>query len=457
MPTRLPRRYCLLLLAACTPEPIGPDPTDPDPIDTQPADTEAPTAGVPKVLLVVLDDIGIEQLNPYRAALRLSEDAPPTPHLQQLADEGVTFLQAWGAPTCSAMRAGLLTGRHPFRTGVGAALGPRDDGLPSSELTFAEHLAGLADTALIGKWHLGYTAATGGAATPNEQGFDHYAGLLAGEPEDYFAWVLTEDGVDQGVQTTYAPTWTVDHALSWMQARDPSRPWLLQVAFNLAHTPLHAPPDDLHTASLPVAAGETCDDAVPACFDAMVEAADHELGRLLQATGEDVTVIVVGDNGTSREFIDSPFSRRHAKGTVYEGGVRVPLIVAGRGVARVGEVEAGLVQTLDLFSTVIELLGAAPPGDVDARSLVALLAGADGATPREVLYAEQFSGADLSSSDLALRDAGHLVVRRAEGAGTECYDLQTDPDAGEDLLEGVSPPARCGELEALMEAVREEG
>jgi arylsulfatase B len=434
-----------IALVAC-----GTSPTAPDPDDTVLDEIQ-----VPKVLLVVLDDLGVDQVNTYLGALDLPEDAPATPHLQALADEGLTFLHAWGSPTCSAMRAALLTGRHAFRTGVGTALGPREEGLPADELTFAEHLGDPVDTALIGKWHLGHTAATGGDETPNAQGFDHYAGLLAGEPEDYFAWNLVEDGVDQGLQTTYATSWVVDHALSWMQARDQEQPWLLEVAFNLVHTPLHAPPDDLHTGTLPVAAGEACAEDAVACFDAMVEAADHELGRLLDGTGDDVTVIVVGDNGTSRTFIDAPFSRRHAKGTVYEGGVRVPLIVAGAGVARIGAVETGLVQTLDLFSTVIELLGGTPPDDVDARSLVPLLRDEAGATAREVLYTEQFTGGDPTTSDLALRDAGHLVVRRAEGAGTECYDLIADPDTERDLVDGASTPGRCAELEALMDAVRE--
>lgn len=447
----------LLALIACTTD--GAVVLDKDVVDSdlratdEPlTDSNAPAITVPHILLIVLDDVGIDQVGTYRTALGLPNDGPPMPALDALAAEGVTFLNAWASPTCSPTRAGLLTGRHSFRTGVGTALGPRDLGLPTAETTFAELLDGIATTALIGKWHLGSTAATGGLATPNAQGFDHFAGLLGGAPQDDVAWTLVEDGVDRGIQSAYALTWKIDHALAWIADQPTTEPWVLTVSLNAAHTPLHAPPDALHTQSLPVAAGTACADNAAICFRAMVQAADTEIGRLLDSIDDDVTVIFVGDNGTSGLWIDAPFSRMHAKGSVYEGGLRVPLIIAGPGVTRRGVVESTLVQSLDLFATILAGTGVTPPDNVDAIDLTPWLTGTT-ATGRAFLYGEQFD-ATPDVSDQALRDADHLVVRRAASAGPECYDLSIDPDSTTDLYVPSSPPARCDALLAELDAVR---
>ena len=128
----------------------------------------------------------------------------------------------------------------------------------------------------------------------------------------------------------------------------------------------------------------------------MLEAMDYEMGRLLDALPKDVrenmTVIFVGDNGTPPQAAQEPFQRRRAKGTVFEGGIHVPMVVAGAGVTRKGEREPALINTVDLFATVADLAGADGERINDAVSFKSLLSGTQGPR-REFAYAEFFGSA----------------------------------------------------------------
>jgi len=350
------------------------------------------------VLILVADDLGQDQLGLYGWT-----DAAPTPNLAALAAGGVLFWNAWALPTCSPTRATLQTGRHAFRTGIGAVIpahggGP---GLPLDEVTLPELLdlgtGGAYAHAAIGKWHLG-TSRVGGDLAPNQAGYAHFAGSLEGQIERYDHWRRVEDGVAAHT-SRYATSVCVDDALAWIHAQ--SRPWLCVVSFQAPHAPFHRPPAGLHTQALPAAdPRENCGDAGgdPRPFvRAAVQALDTEIGRLLVGLPSGAlartTVFFLGDNG-SESCIARPPTTNRAKGTLYESGLRVPFLAAGRGVTARGTSTA-LVGVVDLFATVAELAGidlaATLPGHVlDSVSLVPCLADRR-ARVRTWLHAEAFA------------------------------------------------------------------
>lgn len=417
------------------------------------------TGGESNILLIVLDDVGIDAVNLYRAELGLEETGPSMPEFEALAADGVLFLNAWSNPVCSPTRAGIHTGKYAFRTGVGDALSSADDGLSLDEITLPELIGDTYETALIGKWHLGETEATGGLGSPNEHGWGHYHGPVSGDIDDYFAWQEIEDGVDNGINTEYALSWKVDRAIEWISGQDGSKPWMLMLALNAPHTPFHAPPSGLHAQTLTTVEGETCgEDEEQACYFAMIEAADTEIGRLVDALGthaDNTTIIVIGDNGAPRSVVSDPFTRTHAKGSVYAGGVHVPFLISGSEVTSGGRTEAGLVQTLDLFTTIVRLAGGDPSTGTDGVTLVPYIKNRTPNSARTYLLTEKFDDGDTSAADLAIRNANFSVVVPA-GGSAECYRLANDTNQENDLNAGDSPPDICATLEARITSIRGE-
>lgn len=360
--------------------------------------SSTPTTEHGNVLVLVADDLGVEQL----ACYGYGQPTAPTPHLDQMAASGVRFLDAWSQPVCTPTRATLQTGRYGFRTGLGEVIHPDGNGvgLALSEVTLPEMLdlgtGGAYAHAMIGKWHLG-TPATGGALAPNLAGYGHFAGSLEGQIERYDRWWRVVDGVG-AYHFKYATSTNVDDALVWIYAQQ--RPWLCVVSFQAPHAPFHRPPASLHTQNLPPGVPpDSCTapgpDPLP-FYHAAVEAMDTEIGRLLASLPsgerEHTTVLFVGDNGTPDCIVRAPFSS--SKGSLYEGGVHVPLIVSGLGVTAPG-VSPALVNTSDLFATVADLAGvdlaATLPGvQLDSVSFAPCLTD-PGARPRDWIYAESFT------------------------------------------------------------------
>lgn len=448
----------------------------------------------PNILLIIGDDMGVEAFASYG----LSEDAPATPALDRLAGDGVRFTNFWAQPVCSPTRATVITGRYGFRTGIGRPVGggpmppapevpagspaeSRNEPNPASaedralprpfllpdEFTLPMALKGDTDpgyaTAAFGKWHL---AGPGNGWTdhPNLAGFDHFAGLMGGGPESYFAWRKVVDGEVVGT-VGYAPEDKVNDAIAWLDGRG-DEPWLLWFAFNLAHTPMHVPPKEYRHSDFSDASagGELPRESWRAAFEAMLEAMDTQIGRLLAGLSPEVRVntyvIFMGDNGTWGPVIGPPFRDGRAKGTVYEGGVSVPLIVTGPGVARGGVSEA-LVNSTDLFATIMEMAGLdsdrAVPEHVTHDSVSFLDALSDPAAPsrREWLYADEFFGGfdGVETADYAMRNHRYKLVR-FEG-DEEFYDLREDPYEHVNLLESGLTGQEQLEFETLRRQVHE--
>lgn len=383
--------------------------------------------------MVVADDLGVDRVGVYAE----NPDPGRTPTIDRLArQKGVWFRNAWSNPTCSPTRAMLLTGRYSFRTGVGmiTTRSSPNPGLDPAEVLLPEALG--VQSFVAGKWHLATESM--GSDHPQQAGFDHHAGSLfnIGNQNTYYDWPKTVDGVTSQ-ETTYATTDTVDEALSALASFDPAQPWFLLISFNAPHKPLHAPPTGLHSYDL---TGDP-DDSPADHFKAMVEAMDSELGRLLQQVNLATTTLVfLGDNGTERLGVTAPQDPDKAKATMYEGGLNVPLIVAGRGVTGRGEVPDALVGVTDVFATVLELSGAASETPADSVSLVPYLADPFQPSIRPWAYAENFrpNGTGVSGPwqirRRAIRDGRYKLIR-VQGAADEFYDLQEDPFELLDLVE----------------------
>jgi arylsulfatase B len=394
-------------------------------------------AQTPNTLLIVADDVGVDAIGCYG----LGTSPPPTPNIDALAARGVRFANAQSCPLCSPTRASILTGRHGFRTGVGAALGTNAPGLAAGEVLLPELLTPTGvHTALVGKWHLGDDQ---GASTPLVEGFGEFTGTMQGAVADYYRWPKVQNG-QTAFETTYATTDLVDEALACVGRT--GGPWFVMLSFHAGHTPLHAPPAHLHTQSL--AGLDPSTSPIP-FFRAMVQAMDREIGRLLAGipatTLAQTNIVFLGDNGSARPTVAAPFDPNRAKGTIYQGGVHVPCIVAGPAVGGSPRVEAGLLHAVDLFATLAGLQG------VDARAAVPATVPLDGIDQRARLasagaalrtfgYTQGFTGtaAMTNPGDTeAMRDARFELLRFRQAGGTvreELYDLANDPWETTDLL-----------------------
>jgi arylsulfatase A-like enzyme len=362
------------------------------------ASGSAPPPLGPNVLIVLLDDVGIDKIAGYGAV-----SPAITPTIDSLAATGITFEHTYARPVCSPGRASLLTGRHGRRTGI--AINFHEDQpweLGTEQITLPE-LVDLSpyyqyQTSFAGKWHLATEVSPSGLAHPLVQGWDWYSGpfanlyTLATGYLSYFQWRKVVDGAVVDT-TTYATTDTFDDAIARVGVM--TEPWMLMVSTNAAHAPMEAPPVEL-TPTLP-AAGDGYTSRL------MIGAVDTELARLLAAIPADVlartAIVVTADNGTYKPAVQEWVEPKRAKGTLFDGGVRVPMIISGAGVGAPGTRSAAMVDLNDLFPTVAGWVGvdlaAIPsvldddaPYAIDGLDLAPLLADPAASWGRQYAYSE---------------------------------------------------------------------
>jgi arylsulfatase A-like enzyme len=356
------------------------------------------------ILLLIADDLGADSF-PLTATVGAS--LPPMPNIAALKNSGVLFRNAHSHPTCSPTRASILTGRHPFRTGIGAQLtGATSPQLQASEFTLPEAFAANSELgyslAMFGKWHLNSGAGTND--TPRTiGGWPHFAGTITGALPDYSSWTKITNGVSTAT-TNYATTDTADDLIAWITSRPVGTPWFAWAAFHSPHAPLHVPPAGLHTYGTPTTNRTQ--------YEAMCQALDTEVGRVLANVNLATTnVIFLGDNGTPQNVIQTPYNAAHSKETLYEGGTRVPMIIAGPAVVSPNRDSSVPVNCADLYATVLELAGidvtatqpAANP--IDAKSLLPIL--------KNTTDIERTAFSQMFSSELATSVSGRVVTDSA--------------------------------------------
>lgn len=383
-----------------------------------------PAFSAPKnILLIIADDYGVDSSALYNSTAN-GATLPPTPNIQSLVTNGIVFRNAYANPVCSPTRSCILTGQHGFRTGVGDIV-DMGAALTAAAFTLPEAMTNSATghhLSQFGKWHL-----ASGPNTPRTVGgWTNYAGNLVGAIANYTNWNKTVNGTSTAGNTNYATTDLVNDAVSWINARG-TNAWFVWAAFNAPHSPFHSPPQSL-CPSYPL---NTLTNNRRR-FEAMTEAMDTEIGRLLASVDRINThIIFIGDNGTPGSIIAPPYSTSRGKDTLYEGGIHVPLIISSRDVVSPNRTNDTPVNTVDLFATILELAGtsvtAAVPSSVkiDSQSLVPLLTGTNTISRRA--YSEVFGPSVAATvGGRALRDSRYKLIHFSNGT-EEFYDLETDP------------------------------
>lgn len=399
----------------------------------------APTNGstrTPNVLVVLADDFNWTDL-----------ELVPTPTLDALADRGMTFRRAYAFPVCSPTRYGTLFGRYPRRDGIGEIVsvqppGP-DNPTPPLELTsLAESVKqarGGYRTGIFGKWHLGtnelydgldpdFGPYNFGALTPMWQGFDRWFGAMANLP-DYFEWRSVDDGVFVPSQV-YATAAVLDRFRQWWT--DAKGPRFAYFVPHNAHAAYHAPPRDMLPPGYPIPVTNR------ERFEAMIASLDWVMGQVLTFVDlRDTYVFFLPDNGTPTGVSVEDCPRRPwepfdpfncTKHTVFEPGIRVPMIVVGPDVPP-GTESSSLVSCVDLMATIGELIGAPSPGEDSISFRDTLL---DPSVPaRRHVFSEIFGEFRLFLGGNALKEESTAIgarykLRRINGVET-LYDLENDP------------------------------
>jgi len=405
------------------------------------------SAASPNVLLVIADDMGVD-VSPCYSEKTLAR----MPNLEALCGNGVVFENAYSAPLCSPTRATIMKGNYGFRTGVGSVPSREGGGgLSKHEESLFDRLNDANySSALIGKWHLSANALA--LDHPQDLGVDYFFGPLGGGLKDYEKWTAVENGRRVSV-SNYATSELSDRAIDWIA--DQQSPWFLWLAYNAPHTPFHLPPDDLH--SFDGLSGTERDRKrnSDSYYFAALEALDTEFGRVLDSLSEqelkNTVVIFLGDNGTPTQVLGRD-SRGRGKGSLYEGGVHVPLVVSGKGVDE--DRSDALVNTTDMFATILTLAGTNSDA-IDSVSFMPALSGLRG--DRDYAYVEHFSqterrgGAELG---WAIRDSRYKLLS-LDDQDPALFDLMRDPDERNNLLgDGVDKySAKADQLLAARDEI----
>jgi arylsulfatase A-like enzyme len=341
----------------------------------------------PNIVIMFTDDQGYQDLGCFG-----SPDIQ-TPNLDQMAKEGIRFTNFYDAqPVCSASRAGLLTGCYPNRLGIHGALGPKSKvALNHEETTIAELVKPLGyATAIFGKWHLGDHP----DYLPQNHGFDEYFGLPYSNdmwpkhPENPTAWprlpLIEGDSIvqylddDQNMLTT----WYTEKAVDFID-RNAEKPFFLYVAHNMPHVPLFVS-DKFRGASERGLYGDVISE---------IDWSYQQINEALRRNGleENTLVIFTSDNGPWLSYgthSGSALPLREGKGTVWEGGVRVPCIMKWPAIIPTGVEQKKPAMTIDILPTLAEILKVdLPANPIDGLSVLPLVVNTQEAVnPHDAYY-----------------------------------------------------------------------
>ena len=402
----------------------------------------------PNIVLIVADDLGWKDVG------FMGSEYYETPNLDRLAKEGMVFNQAYAsAANCAPSRASLMSGRYPTAHGI-FTVGSSERGnpktrriipaknreiLPDEFYTLAEALssAGYA-TANIGKWHLG--------KDPRSQGMDYnVGGSIWGHPKSYFAPYIQPDL--EAREGEYLTDRLTEEALKFIKKNE-NTPFFLYLSYYAVHTPLQAK-EALEKKYLDKGGSDCQSNAV---YAAMVENLDRCIGLLMDEISErdldkNTLVIFTSDNGGIRA-ISCQDPLRAGKGSYYEGGIRVPLLVRWPGVIKAPSISEEPVMNIDFYPTLMDITGASSADSkLDGVSLWPLLSGRSKSLPERPLYfhfpiyLQAYNRVKDGGRDPLFRTRPGSVIREGdwklhyyyEDKQTELYELSSDPGELVDL------------------------
>ena len=412
---------------------------------------ETATPQPPNVIVIFADDLGYNDVS-FNGATQIQ-----TTNLDLLTAEGVTFTNGYvTSPVCSPSRAGLLTGRYPARFGMEAnlAYNPFDQslGLPATETLITDYLqdAGY-HTGVVGKWHLGAAR----KFNPLRRGFDYFYGMLGGghdyweidasAPEVTYLTPLLENKSPASF-TGYLTDALTDKAIEFVK-EDRGQPFFLYLPYNAPHSPFQAP-EHLESKYSHIT------DSKRRAYLAMVDSVDQNVGRLLAALDQsgkrDNTIIFfLSDHGGVETGPMDNGELRDGKGSLYEGGLRVPFIASWPGRWPEGQTYDPMVISLDISATVLGLAKATVTDTtrpIDGVDLDPYLRGEQAGHPHQALFWRKAT----VDNDIRVVRSGNMKLMQVGSASPVLYDLAADIGEQDDLFSTQKATAR--ELAALWNA-----
>ena len=385
----------------------------------------------PNVLFILADDLGYGDLSCY------GRPDYQTPVLDAFAKQGIRFTDNYAAaPVCTPTRCAYITGRYPQRLPVGLEeplkeSSPDDVGLPPNHPTVASRLKGNGyETALVGKWHLGWKPEFG----PNRHGFDEFFGILSGgadyfthrSPDGHGGPLAPGGALDLWENLTpidrvgYLTDLLSDKAVEII-GRPRTKPFFLSLQYNAPHSPWEGPEDAAigHTEHGP---GPMTEGGSPKIYASMMKSMDAGIGRVLKALQRakierDTLVIFTSDNGGERYSFNWPFS--FSKMYLFEGGTRVPAMARWPGVIPAGRVTDQAAITMDWTATILAVTGttADPMFPLDGENLLPVCTGERPAQDRALFW--RITGFD------AARVGKWKYLKNRDGE--YLFDLSVDP------------------------------
>jgi len=433
----------------------------------------------PNIVYIIADDLGYAEVGCY------GQKKIKTPNIDKLASQGMKFTQHYsGNPVCAPSRCVLMTGKHSGHAQVrsnkqvggreGWKLGATTGGqwpLKAGTITVARILkdAGYR-TGAFGKWGLGRVGTTG---DPNKQGFDHFFGYICQrQAHTYYPNHLWRDGKVQwleankdGKEQDYSHDLIADEALKFVKANK-DRPFFLYVPFTIPHVALQVPEDSLAEYKGkwpdPPYTGDKGYFPHPnprACYAAMVTRMDRDVGRIMsllkELNLEDNTIVMfTSDNGptfnggSDSAFFESARPLRGLKGSVYEGGIRVPFIVRWPGKIKAASTSEHICAFWDFLPTCCQLLGVDAPSNIDGISILPTLLGRPGKQKKHQYLYWELRGQQ------GVRMGRWKAVRPRPNRKIQLYDL--DKDIGEQNDIADANPKIAARMAELMRTGRTE-
>lgn len=410
----------------------------------------------PNIIFILIDDMGWRELGAY--GNRFNE----TPNLDRLAAEGLRFTQGYAtAPVCSPTRAAFMTGQYPARIGITNYLEINDEHFLSPDyITINKRLKSVGYvSALIGKWHLtgDYEKRRG---APQLHGFDQ---IIASEtkyigPGDYFHPYFFMPELPAREPGEYLTDRLNSEAVDFIK-RNRERPFFLYIAHYAVHTELAAKPEVVRKYERKPGAGKEQNNPVLA---AMIESIDEGVGHIMRTLdefglSENTLVVFTSDNG-GEIGVTTNAPLRAGKSTLYEGGLREPVIMRWPARIKPGIIETTPIITIDYYPTFLEVAGVPPDQrqTIDGVSLVPLFKG-NGRLRRDTLYwhyplaKPHFLGGRSSG---AIRHGDFKLIEFYDTGKVELYNLRNDVGEQRDLASAM--PDKISELRQMLDTWRKQ-
>lgn len=413
----------------------------------------------PNIVLIMIDDLAWMDLACQGNLL------VDTPNIDRLATQGMRLTDAYAAaPVCSPTRASIVSGQSPARLHLtthipdghqpkGCTLYPPEDTrdrLPLETVTIAERLkeAGYA-TAFLGKWHLSGRGWGDEEFFPDRQGFDvNIGGCGFGGPSGFFH-PYRFPNLKSEVEGEYLPDRLADEAIAWMESKK-GQPFMMFLWNYTVHWPVAAKADVFEKY-------KDRNALVNKEYGAMVECMDQAIGRVITAIdemglAEDTLIVFTSDNG-GFSGVTSNAPLRESKGYLYEGGIRVPMIVRWPGRVEEGVLCDTPVVTTDLYPTFLQVAGLKPSSEkpLDGESLIPLWTG-KGKPSRDMIgfHFPNYAWHKDNRLGSAIRSGDYKLLKWYDDGSTELYNLKDDLSEKNDLTAAM--PEKSAELEKKLDA-----